>query len=282
MIPLVDVLKRSEAFLRGKGVPSPRLEAERLLGHALGLDRVKLYLNFDRPLDEAELEQIRALIARRGRREPLGWILGEVGFWTLDLAVHKGVLVPRPDTETLVRVALELLPTEGPCYIADLGCGTGAIGLAILSERPEAMLYAVDLSPEALANTRENIARLGFEKRVGLLQGSWLDPIPAHRRIDLVLSNPPYITTAVLETLEPEVQAHEPRLALDGGPDGLAPYRALLPQAAARARIGVAVEIGHDQGPAVSALFHQSGIEDIKLSRDLNDNDRVISGRTSA
>ena len=132
MTTVVDVLKKTEAFFRARGIPSPRLDAELIVGHHLGLERVALYLQFDRPLSEAELGPMRADVQRRGAREPVAWIIGTKGFWSLDLESHPDVLVPRPDSETLVNAALDLIPEEGPVFIADVGCGTGAIGLAIL------------------------------------------------------------------------------------------------------------------------------------------------------
>ncbi len=284
MPTVVEVLKKTEAFLAAKGVPQPRREAELLLGHAMGLERVQVYLQFDKPLGEDELARIRPMVARRARREPLHWILGSVGFHEHDhMLVQEGVLVPRPDTETLVEQALARIPAgDGPpVYVADIGCGTGAVGLSIAAARPRVRLYAVDLSPAALANTKANVAALGLEGRVGVLQGDLLAPIPAGRPIDMVVSNPPYIATAVLDGLEPEVRDHEPRLALDGGADGLDVYRRLIPAAAARARSDVLVEIGHDQGEAVAALFRAAGLHEVAVTPDLGRRDRVVSGRVA-
>jgi len=237
-----------------------------------------LYMNFDRPLTEAELQAIRPLVRRRADREPVAWITGSKGFWKLDLMVGPGVLVPRPDTETLVELALEHIAEDESCFVADICCGSGAIGLALASERPSLKLYATDLSTEALDCTRENSRRLGLEDRVAVLQGSLLDPIPAERPIDYVIANPPYIASAVLDTLPPEISRHEPRLALDGGTDGLDIYRQLVPAAAARARKAVMVEIGFDQAEAVTELFVQAGLLNVQVHRDLGKKDRVVVG----
>jgi release factor glutamine methyltransferase len=282
MITLVDVLKKTSDYFESRGIPSPRLDAELIIGHSLGLDRMALYMNFDRPLTEGELQAIRPLVRRRGEREPVAWITGSKGFHKLDLVVGPGVLVPRPDTETLVEVALELIEPDEDCYVADACCGSGAIGLALASERPELKLYATDLAREALDCTRDNAQRLGLETRVAILHGSLLDPIPADRPIDYVVSNPPYIASAVLDTLEPEVARFEPRLALDGGPDGLDIYRQLVPTAAARARKAVLMEIGYDQAEAVSALFVEAGLHNVQVHRDLGKNDRVVVGTVSS
>ena len=278
MTTVVDVLKKTEAFFRARGIPSPRLDAELIVGHHLGLERVALYLQFDRPLSESELRPMRADVQRRADREPVAWILGTKGFWTLDLHSHKDVLVPRPDTETLVTAALDLVPEDGPCFIADVGCGTGAVGLAILSERPQAKLFATDISDAALHCTKANVEALGINDRVAVLKGSLLEPVPESRPIDIVVSNPPYIPTAEIDGLSPEIAKHEPRLALDGGTDGLDVYRQLIPQAASRARTAVLVEHGDGQHDAIAELMRSAGLRDISEHKDLTGTVRVVAG----
>ena len=278
MTTVVDVLKKTEAFFRARGIPSPRLDAELIVGHHLGLERVALYLQFDRPLSESELRPMRADVQRRADREPVAWILGTKGFWTLDLHSHKDVLVPRPDTETLVTAALDLVPEDGPCFIADVGCGTGAVGLAILSERPQAKLFATDISDAALHCTKANVEALGINDRVAVLKGSLLEPVPESRPIDIVVSNPPYIPTAEIDGLSPEIAKHEPRLALDGGTDGLDVYRQLIPQAASRARTAVLVEHGDGQHDAIAELMRNAGLHDISEHKDLTGTVRVVAG----
>lgn len=276
---LVDVLTRTERYLRSKGITAPRLEAELLLGHVLQLARMKLYLQFDRPMSSAELDRLRPLVARRGHREPLAWILGSVGFHGIDhLIVRPGVLVPRPDSETLVDAALEQIEAGQPAYVADVGCGSGAIGLAIAVARPEARVYCTDISPEALKTTRDNVAQLDLSKRVAVLEGSLLTPIPQGRPIDWVVSNPPYIPDADIGGLMPEVSQHEPRLALAGGADGLDVYRQLIPEAARRARCGVLVEVGIHQAPGVADLMRRAGLKNLFTKTDLAGIDRVVGG----
>jgi len=281
---LVQVLERTDRWLAEHGVESSRLEAELLIGHVLGKERLQLYMEFDRPLTEQELARLRPLVRRRGTREPLAWILGERGFHALDLQVDSDVLVPRPDTETLVEAALELIPEGGeePVYVADIGCGTGAVGLAVAAARPQVRLYAVDLSPAALANTKANVVRLGLKDRVGVLRGDLLDPIPARRPIDWVLSNPPYIPSGDIDGLMPEVSAHEPRLALDGGPDGLDVIRRLVNAAVPRIRQGLLLELGHDQAPAVQELLTRAGLQDVRAWNDLAGIARVVGGVKAA
>lgn len=277
MTTVKDILLRTAAFLAEHGADQPRLEAELLLAHALELKRLDLYMAFDRPLDAGELAALRPLVRRRANREPLYWVLGSKGFHDIELLCHKDVLVPRADTEALVEAVLARLPADAEAFVADVGCGTGAVGLAIAAARPNVRVYAIDLADAAIANTRANVAALGLEKRVAVLQGDLLRAVPPHRPIDIIVSNPPYIATEVLAGLSPEVRDHEPRLALDGGRDGLDIYRSLIPAAAQRARIGVLVEIGHDQSQPVAALFRHS-LDHVHVLPDLGGRPRVVLG----
>lgn len=285
MKTVVEVLKSTTDWLVARGVPLARHDAELLLAHVLGVERLGVYLAHDRPLTDAELEQLRGMVRRRGEREPLAWILGSEGFHRLpsELEVGPGVLVPRPDTEALVEAALAWIGTpEAPVFVADVGCGSGAIGLALAWALPTARVYAIDRAEAPLATTRRNAARLGLGDRVAVLAGDLLDPVPVHRPIDWVVSNPPYIPTAVLDGLQPEVARYEPREALDGGPDGLDVYRRLVPQARARARQGLLLEVGHDQAEAVSDLLRRAGFSDVTTWKDLGGHTRVVGGRVPA
>lgn len=278
MVTVVDILKKTEAFFRSKGIPSPRLDAELIVGHHLQLDRVALYLQFDRPLNEAELDPMRVDVKRRANREPIAWITGTKGFWSLELDSHRDVLVPRPDTETLVQAALDVIPENEEMFVADIGAGTGAVGLAIASERPLVKLFAIDVSDAALHCTKANVAKLSMTDRVAVLKGSLLDPVPEGRRIDVVVSNPPYIPSGDIGSLSPEIAVHEPRLALDGGADGLDVYRKLIPLAAARATRAVLVEHGDGQHEAVADLMRAEGVADPAFRADLTGTVRVVAG----
>jgi len=275
---LVDVLKKTEAFFRKKSIETARLDAELILSHVLGLERIDLYMQFDRPLNTEELTTLRDLVARRGNREPIAWVLGRKGFWTLDLNVYPGVLVPRPDTETLIEATLALIPEDEELFIADVGCGSGCIGLSLAVERPLIKVFSTDLSDDALRCTRDNVTAHDLTKRFAVLRGPLLSPIPEQRSIDIVVSNPPYIPNAQIDELEPEVRQHEPRLALDGGDDGLDVYRALIPAAARRARRAVVVEIGAGQSDDVCSIFTDSGLINIKTHKDLAGHVRVVEG----
>lgn len=284
MIPLVDVLTRTERYLRERGVDSPRLEAELLLAHVLGVKRLDLYLKFDRPMADEELEKLRPLVARRGKREPMAWILGSVGFHAFDhLAVGPGVLVPRPDTETLVDAALEWVPEgDDPVYVADVGSGSGAVGLAIAHARPHVRVYAIDRAAAALKYTKENRDALGMQSRVAVLEGDLLEAVPPQRPVDVVVSNPPYIPRGQIDGLMPEVSKWEPREALDGGPDGLDVYRKLIPQAAERGARAVLLEVGIHQAPAVGDLLRRAGLAEVRIWNDLAGIARVVGGRKPA
>lgn len=273
------MLQRTTQHFKERGIPSARLDAELLLAHVLQLERVGLYINFDRPLTDDELAALRPLVRRRGSREPLAWILGSRDFWKISLKTPPGVLVPRGDTEVLVEAALAFLPEDQERFVADVGSGTGAVGLSLAWARPKIKLYATDLSPEALAVTKENARALGVEDRVAVLRGPLLEPIPPARPIDVVVSNPPYIPSADIERLAPEIRDHEPRLALDGGPDGLDVYRTLIPAAARRAREAVLVEVGDGQASAVAALFAAAGLVEVRTHADLSGTARVVEGR---
>ena len=214
---------------------------------------------------------------RRASREPLTQIVGSAGFWTLDLLVTPDVLSPRADTETIVQAALDAVPDpRAPVRLLDIATGSGAIALALLSELPNATAIATDLSAAALAIARANAARTGLSGRITVLETSWADAVTG--KFDLVVSNPPYIPGAVIDTLEPEVRDHEPRLALDGGPDGLAPYPHLLAEARRLLAPGgtCVLEIGYDQGPAALALATAAGAASVSLRRDLGGRDRAL------
>lgn len=275
---VVEILRQTETWLRARGVESPRLEAELLLSKALAVTRIGLYLVHDRPLAPAELEVLRPLVVRRGKREPLAWILGSAGFHALDLEIRPDVLVPRPDTETLVDAALATIP-PGPALVADVGCGSGAVGLAIAKARPDVKVYAVDLADAALETTRANAAALGLADRVAVLRGDLLAAIPARRRIDWVVSNPPYIPTGDIAALMPEVSRWEPRLALDGGADGLDVYRRLVPAAWQRGAAGILLEVGVGQAGRVADLLRRAGWIGTQTWEDLGGITRVIGGR---
>ncbi len=261
-------------------ISSARLEAQLLLAHVLQCSRMQLYTGFDKPLAEAELAAYRALIKRRLAGEPVAYLLGEHEFWGLPLHVDPHVLIPRPDTETVVEVARDTFPDRGvACTVLDLCTGSGALALAMAKELPASRVTATELSPEAVAIARKNAERNGLAHRVDVRIGDLFAPV-AGERFDLIVSNPPYIATAVIATLSAEVLC-EPRLALDGGPDGLVFYDRICAEAATYLAPGGALvfEHGFDQADAVAARLAAAGFEQITLTRDLGKNPRVTSAR---
>ncbi len=270
-----EVVRRAAAYLERHGVESPRANAEALLMHVLGTTRAGLYARRD-GLTTAEARMFGRALCQRCRGTPLQHLTGEQQFRRLTLEVRPGVFVPRPETEVLVGAALEALgPVEDP-VVVDVGTGTGAIALAIKDERPDAEVFATDLSPEAVELARRNAARLGLDVRV--LQGDLLSPLPEELRgwVDLVISNPPYVTPAEYEGLPEDVKA-DPALALVGGPEI---YERLAAESLRWLRDGgiLAVEIGAGRGPEVAATLRRSFM-DVEVRLDLAGRERVVLGR---
>lgn len=276
---LVQAWSQAKARLEAAGLPGPVIDARLLVEAAAEATRVDIVTDPYRALTPEQEATLADYLARREKREPVSHILGRKGFWKIMLRVTPDVLTPRPDTETVVETVLKEFPEQARWSVLDLGVGSGAILLAILAERPAAKGLGVDASEDALAVARDNAAALGLEGRTALLRGDWTAGL-ADNAFDLVVSNPPYIATDVLETLEPEVKDFEPRLALEGGPDGLDAYRILAPEIVRVLKPGgrFAVEIGYDQKDAVEALFRAAGAENVRTIRDLADRDRVVAG----
>jgi release factor glutamine methyltransferase len=276
---LVQAWTRAKTALEAAGVAGPVIDARLLVEAAAEATRTDIVTDPYRALTPEQEARLEDYLARRARREPVSHILGRKGFWKIMLRVTPDVLTPRPDTETVVEYALRDFPERAAWSVLDLGVGSGAILLAILAERPAARGLGVDVSEEALAVARENAANLGLGGRVALLRGDWTHGL-GEAGFDLVVANPPYIAAEVIGALEPEVRDHEPRLALDGGADGLDAYRILAPEILRVLKPGgrFAVEIGYDQKAAVEALFRAAGARDVQTIRDLGDRDRVVAG----
>ena len=287
---VLEVIRWTVARFTERDLATPRLDAELLVAHALGLPRVQLSVPFDRPLLPEKLEAIRALIKRRQAGESVAYLVGKKEFWGLEFAVDARVLVPRPDTETLIEVARERLAggvipsvdeapaaVQTPPRLADVGTGSGAIALTLAKLFPAATVFAVDISPGALEVARGNAERLG--SAVTFVEGDLAAPLGPHAPFSLIAANLPYIPSGEMATLPPEVKS-EPALALDGGADGLALVRRLVAGAPALLAPGGALvlEIGVGQAAATAELLRGAGFGDVRVGRDLGGIDRVVSG----
>jgi release factor glutamine methyltransferase len=276
-VTIGEVLRRSTDHLVRKGVEQPRVDAERLLAQALGMERVELYMHLDRPLTPSELEDARALLARRAAGEPLQYVLGEWGFRRLTLRVDGRALIPRPETETLVERCLALLDGDDAPRVLDVGAGSGAVARALADEHPGARVTAIDVSEEALSLARENAERTGLA--VELLCRDLFAGLPGDGW-DLVVSNPPYVRGDELASLSREVVDWEPALALfDRGHT-----EALVREAAQALRPGgaLALETHEDGASGVAALLGREGYLAVRTTKDLAGRDRVVEGRTPA
>jgi release factor glutamine methyltransferase len=282
----LKLLDWATAYLKSHHIDQPRSAAEVLLAHTLDVERVDLYIQYDRPWEVRELGIFKGLIQRRLQREPVAYIVGKKGFWSLDLKVTRDVLIPRPETEILVEAALSIIPPEisaKPLRILDLGTGSGAVILALARERTGHQFYAVDSSQEALTIARDNARRHGLDNAVSFLQGNWFDTVrDKESYFDLIVSNPPYIPHDDLKTLPREISHYEPRQALDGGPDGLDAIRLIIQKAAAymNPEGWLLFEIGYDQGDAVRKLMASSkAYSDVTVIKDYSGFDRVVRAR---
>jgi release factor glutamine methyltransferase len=278
---VLDLLRWTTQHFAERGIDTPRLDAECLLAFALGCDRLALYVNYDRPVDEGERARFRDLVRERASaRVPVALLVGEREFWSLPIRVTRDVLVPRPDTETLVAAALDLFPDrEAELAVLDVGTGSGAIALAIASERPKARVTATDVSAAALAVARDNAERLGLAGRVCFAVGPLFEPV-AGKRFDLVVSNPPYVAERDAASLAPEL-AHEPRAALFAGPDGTDVLRAFAAQVSdALAPHGAAlVELDPAQADTVAAWLAAADLCEVQTHRDMAGRARVVAAR---
>ncbi len=283
MTTLVQAWTQARARLTAAGVDSPAIDARLMLEAAAQASRADILTDPYRELTPEQEATLDDYLERRSRREPVSRILGRKGFWTIMLDVDASVLSPRSDTETVVQEALALFPAPAAFTVLDLGVGSGAILLSILAERPAAKGLGIDVSEDALAVARENAANLGLAGRTALLRGDWTAGLGADG-FDLVVANPPYIPSADIAALQPEVRDHDPPLALDGGADGLDAYRTLAPEILRVLKPGgpFLVEIGHDQSASVEDLFRAAGAQGVRTVKDLALKDRVVMGAKKA
>mgnify|MGYP003674937246 CR=1 FL=1 len=278
MISLLEVLQKSAAFLESKKVEHSRLNAELLIGHALGLKRMELYMQFERLLPEKELELIRPLVRRRSQREPLQYILGTVEFVDVELKVDRRALIPRPETEYLVELITKELGLNPPRSMADLGTGCGALALSLAHHWPEAQVLALDASADALALTAENRLALGLSDRVRVLKSDWFKSVPAEETFDLIVANPPYLTSEEVAETAPEVKNFEPAMALSTAADGMDAITAIVAAAPQHLNAGglLAMETGIAQHPVICAMLKEAGLIDVRSRTDLTGRDRFV------
>jgi len=269
---------------RRRGLESARLDAELLLAHALGTDRIRLIVDAERLLSPDELKSYRELIKRRRTAEPVAYLLGRREFYGFELRVDRRVLIPRPDSEALVEVALERTRSSSMYGRAlDLCTGSGCVAIALARQRPSWRITGIDLSEQAIELARDNALRLGAVWGVRWLAGDLCAPLSPSEHFELVCANPPYVPSAEVDALEPTIREFEPRLALDGGPDGLVVIRRILEQALPRLRSGgiLALEVAAGQSSSVAELFERAGLKDVERKRDYGGHERVVSGRSA-
>jgi release factor glutamine methyltransferase len=311
---VLEIIDWSRNYLAEKGFENARLETELLLGHALSLPRIELYLNFERRMSESELARYKALLKRRLAGEPVQYVTGTAAFMFSEFEVNPAVLIPRPETEALTEVALGMIgegtagvgangvagratPASGPepasviggsapeggIRVADIGTGSGVIAVTIAQKRPAAAVYATDASTAALEVARRNAERAGVGERIAFLEGPLFEPLRAQGlsgRLSLIVSNPPYVRSGDIDDLDPEVRDFEPRTALDGGPDGLDYLRKIAQDGPALLAPGgaVALEVGDGQAPAVADMLGRS-LTGVEVRRDYAGRDRIVTGR---
>ena len=275
---LVTAWKAAQGQLKAARIDSPSIDARLLVEAATGASRMDILTDPYRAVTPDQQASLDGFVERRLKREPVSRILGRKGFWKIMLNVTPDVLSPRPDTETILDIAMLAFAKNEAFSMIDLGTGSGAILLAVLAERTAATGVGTDISSEALAVAKENAANLDLEGRASFLRTEWATGFADHS-FDFVASNPPYIPSGDIAGLDPEVKDHDPILALDGGPDGLQAYRDLAPEIMRILKPGgtFAVEIGFDQGPQVKALFEEAGFGNVIVVKDLGDRHRVVT-----
>ncbi len=279
---ILGLLKWTTDYFRQYAVDSPRSTAEILLAHILSVKRIDLYLRYDQPLNSGELKNFKLLIKRRISREPVAYIVGSKEFWGLDFEVEPGTLIPRPETECLVERALAVIAAGGsqkPWKILELGTGSGAVITALAKERPGQHYFASDRSCQTLGLAHRNARANGLDGEIHFFAGDWFAPVaPVGDRLDMVVSNPPYINSDVIETLQPEINRFEPVAALDGGEDGLTCISAIIEQAPDYVVPGgcLLIETGHDQHRAIAELVTRNpAYARVDFSKDYSGHDRI-------
>ena len=273
-------------YLSGKGIESPRLSSELLLSYVLSLKRIELYTQFDKQVPKQQLDHLHGLVKRAGLHEPVAYLTGKTEFYSLELEITADCMIPRPETELLVQRAIEFLRTRsGTQFVCDLCTGSGCIAVAIAKNFPDARVTATDISDAALTVAARNIEKHQLKGQVRLLRGDLFEPIIQQldvTQFDLIVCNPPYVSTAEYENLDKNIKDYEPVSALLAGEDGMDVYRRIIENVGEFLKPGAALilEIGYSQGPAVRELLEQTGtFSEIKIEKDINDNDRIVTAK---
>ncbi len=279
---IIKLIEWTTSFFKSHDIESPRTTAEILLAHALNLNRIDLYLRYDQPLSSKELSPFKTLIKRRVKREPVAYIVGTKEFWSMDLAVTPEVLIPRPETECLVEAALDLLPNNPnikPRRILELGTGSGAVILALASERPNHLFFASDRSMDAVKLAQKNARHHGLDNVVNFFCADWFRALNASNDpFDMIISNPPYIPTQNIAKLQPEIYRYEPTSAIDGHEDGLACLKLIINDAHGylKKKGHLLLEMGHDQKRPIQKIIESCAVyEDVIFSKDYSGYDRI-------
>jgi len=278
------LLNWTTEYLTNKGVDSPRLSSELLLSHALGLKRIELYTQFGKQVHQQQLDLLHDLVKRAGLHEPVAYLTGKTEFYSLELAITADCMIPRPETELLTQRAIEFLRTrDGIQYVCDLCTGSGCIAVAIAKNFPEARVTAMDITAAALEVAARNVEKHQLKEQVRLLCGDLFEPIIQQldvNQFDLIVCNPPYVSTAEYENLDNNIKDYEPESALLAGADGMDVYRRIIEKVDKFLKAGAALmlEIGYVQGPAVTEMLEQTGsFAEIKIEKDSHDNDRIVT-----
>jgi release factor glutamine methyltransferase len=279
-VTVLEAIQKSADFLGKKGVEPPRLQAELLLAHLLKMPRMKLYLNFERALTTAETDALREFIKRRGQREPLQHITGSTSFCGFEIAVNRNALVPRPETELLAEEGWEFLstPNSQPSTALDFGTGTGCIAIALAAKCPDAKISALDLSADAVVLAKQNAVANKVAERIQFFHGDGFATLPQNTQFDLIVTNPPYIPTDEIATLQPEVRDFDPRAALVGGADGLDFYRRFATEAKPFLKPAgkIMLEFGDGQTDSIRKIFESQKwiVESVK--QDYSQRERIL------
>lgn len=276
------VLEWTTSHLKKHQSDTPRLDAEILLAHARGCQRIQLYTQFDEPLTDAVRAQMRELVQRRAKAEPVAYLVGQREFFSLKFHVTRDVLIPRPDTETLVMEVLDSIKGREAPKVLDLCTGSGCIAVSVAKNAKTAQVLATDISPAAIAIATENVNRHQVTDRVRLIESDLFSAVPDAEKFDVIASNPPYVPSNEIDQLDAEVSKHEPRLALDGGPDGLDIIRRIVDQAPKFANPGalLLIEFTPEQAPTLEQLVSaDSRYQDVAIRKDLGHRPRVLSAK---